>query len=1066
MATNKTYWKGIEELEKNPSFVNNSKNEFSELLPVDEFLNKEEVKTEGTNRRDFLKFLGFSVTAATLAACEAPVTRSIPFLNKPDNLTPGIPNYFASTYYDGFDYASILVKTREGRPIFIDGNKNSTYTKGSANARINSSVLGLYDSKRAKGPAKKVKGSWAKNISWSEVINPITKDLKSVASRQGNIVILSNTIISPSSKEVVNNFIASYSALGAKVKHVTYDAISASGILDANNEVFGVRALPKYSFEKAKVIVSFGADFLGTWLDSVAYTKDYASTRKPENGWMSKHYQFESLLSLTGSNADVRGALKPSDLNNAVAYVYSKVSGDSVSASVPANVKAKLDKAIQDLSANKGSSLVVSGSNDKNIQVLVAAINNALNNYGSTLDLNQPVYTRQGNDAEFVALTKEMNGGKVDAILIIDSNPVYTSPASLKFTEGLAKVDLKVYFGDRLDETGVLCDYLTPSHHYLESWNDFNPAKGIYSLQQPTIPKLFNTVQWQEVVSELAGQNINYAEFVESNFKTTVLNSSSKADWNAALQVGNISNAISSSSVVANFGSALSTAKSKFKLQSGKFELELYTKVGLGNGNQALNPWLHELPDPISKMTYDNYVTMAASDAMEVLGVEDTNDNRRDYLYIGQDYPAKVVKLTVGNVSYDLPLVAQPGQAKGTIGVALGYGRKGTELFTRKEWLGDLFDAENNNNNTIGKNVFSVTNVSNSISNIVVSNVSVELVSGKSYPMATTQTHNTMMGRKLVNETTLAQYVAQKGKAKEHGGYNEQLMILDSYGVPNKPNELDLWAEHPIELVHRWGLSIDLNTCIGCGACVTACHLENNVPAVGKDEVRRSREMHWMRIDRYYSSVKAEKDYHDLNGRQDYLDAEVSADEPTVAFQPVMCQHCNHAPCETVCPVAATTHSDEGLNQMTYNRCVGTRYCANNCPYKVRRFNWFQYDSLNIPAFPDFAKVNAAQDDLGRMVLNPDVVVRSRGVMEKCSMCVQRIQAGKLDAKKKGEKVQDGAIQTACSSACPTNAISFGDLNDPQHAINKEKEQERAYFLLEEVGAQPNVYYQTKVRHI
>ena len=254
--------------------------------------------------------------------------------------------------------------------------------------------------------------------------------------------------------------------------------------------------------------------------------------------------------------------------------------------------------------------------------------------------------------------------------------------------------------------------------------------------------------------------------------------------------------------------------------------------------------------------------------------------------------------------------------------------------------------------------------------------------------------------------------------------------------------------------------------CIGCGACVTACHLENNVPAVGKDEVRRSREMHWMRIDRYYSSVKAEKDYHDLNGRQDYLDAEVSADEPTVAFQPVMCQHCNHAPCETVCPVAATTHSEEGLNQMTYNRCVGTRYCANNCPYKVRRFNWFQYDSLNIPAFPDFAKVNAAQDDLGRMVLNPDVVVRSRGVMEKCSMCVQRIQGGKLEAKKNGEKVQDGAIQTACSSACPTNAISFGDLNDPQHTINKEKEQERAYFLLEEVGAQPNVYYQTKVRNV
>lgn len=1066
MATNKKYWKGIEELEKNPNFVNNSKNEFSELIPVDEFLNQEEVKTEGTNRRDFLKFLGFSVTAATLAACEAPVTKSIPFLNKPENLTPGIPNYFASTYYDGFDYASILVKTREGRPIFIEGNKNSKFSKGAANARINSSVLGLYDSKRAKGPAKKIKDSWAKNISWNEIINPINKDLKSIASRQGNIVILSNTVISPSSKEIINNFSASYSALGAKVKHVTYDAVSASGILDANADIFGVRSLPKLAFDKAKVVVSFGADFLGTWLDSVAYTKDYSATRKPENGWMSKHYQFESLLSLSGSNADVRGVLKPSDLNNAVAYVFSKVTGESVNVSISENVKAKLDQAIKDLSSNKGASLVVSGSNDKNIQVLVAAINNALGNYGSTVDMSQPVYTRQGNDAEFVALTKEMNAGKVDAILIIESNPVYTSPASLHFKEGLAKVDLKVYFGDRLDETGSLCDYLAPNNHYLESWNDFNPAKGIYSLQQPTISKLFNTKQWQEVVSELFGEKLDYSEFVESNFKATVLNSTSKADWNSALQSGNIVVNLNNDNLNPDFSSVLSDAKSKYKIQASKFELELYTKVGIGNGNQALNPWLHEMPDPISKMTYDNYVTMAASDAMEILGVEDTNDNRRDLLYIGQDYPAKVVKLTVDNQSIELPLVVQPGQAKGTIGVALGYGKKGTEFFTREEWLGDLFDSENNENNTIGKNVYAFTQVSKTFSNIITTNVSVELVSGKSYPMATTQTHNTMMGRKLVNETTLAEYVSQKGKAKEHGGYNEQLMILDSYGVPNKPNELDLWAEHPIELVHRWGLSIDLNTCIGCGACVTACHLENNVPAVGKDEVRRSREMHWMRIDRYYSSVKNENDYHDLNGRQDYLDAEVSADEPTVAFQPVMCQHCNHAPCETVCPVAATTHSDEGLNQMTYNRCVGTRYCANNCPYKVRRFNWFQYDSLNIPAFPDFAKVNAAQDDLGRMVLNPDVVVRSRGVMEKCSMCVQRIQSGKLEAKKNGEKVKDGAIQTACSSACPTNAISFGDLNDPQHKINQEKEQERAYFLLEEVGAQPNVYYQTKVRNV
>jgi molybdopterin-containing oxidoreductase family iron-sulfur binding subunit len=459
-------------------------------------------------------------------------------------------------------------------------------------------------------------------------------------------------------------------------------------------------------------------------------------------------------------------------------------------------------------------------------------------------------------------------------------------------------------------------------------------------------------------------------------------------------------------------------------------------------------------------------------------GEENTKDNRRDFLYIGQESPAKLATITVNGVSMTLPIVPQPGQALGALSIAVGYGRAGTELFTREEWLGSLYNSKDNTKNTIGQNVFPLAGFDVWTSNVVSTGVTIEAAEGE-YPMATTQTHHTMMGRKLVNETTLSNFIDQKGNAKGKGSYNEQIIISDSYGEAKTTKELDLWAEHAIDLGHRWGLSIDLNLCIGCGSCVTACHLENNVAVVGKDEVRRSREMHWLRIDRYYSStieIDGEKlkvtDFDDLPNafaaKQAYLDAEVSdsGDDVSVVYQPIMCQHCNHAPCETVCPVAATTHSNEGMNQMTYNRCVGTRYCANNCPYKVRRFNWFQYDDLNIPAFPDFAKVNFQQDDLGRMVLNPDVVVRSRGVMEKCSMCVQRVQTGKLQAKIDGTTVKDQAIQTACSSSCPTDGITFGDLNDKSHRISEDVDNERSYFLMEEVGTQPNVVYHTKVRNV
>jgi molybdopterin-containing oxidoreductase family iron-sulfur binding subunit len=1088
MAETKKYWKGIEELEQTPEFVESTRKEFTDYVPVDEFLSNAEEDSSETSRRDFLKVLGFSVTAATLAACEAPVTKSIPFLNKPEEITPGVADYYSSTFFDGYDMASVRIKTREGRPIFVQGNLASPFSGGGINARINCSVLGLYDSKRAKGPAIKVGNSWAKNASWERVDKDVKKSIRNVSSLGKKVALLTNTVISPVGLNAINSFAASIGAQGGLFDHVTYDAISASGILDANHKSFGKRVIPTYNFHKAKTVVSFAADFLGNWLNALQYTKGFTTNRNPDNDWMVKHYQFETTLSVSGAAADVRASMKPSVIVEAVKFLYGEIGGNTKGV-VPPKVASKLKKAAKKLLETKGESLVVCGSNNGGLQVLINAINEKLNNYGSTIEIDKEVYVRQGDDVAFASLVEEMNNNEIGALIITGLNPSYVAPASLKFNEALKNVDTVIYTGERFDETSDHADYFAPNSHFLESWDVLNPSKGDYGFVQPTINPLFKTRQWQESLLKWSGDNQDFHNYFKSTgisilgSETALIDaihdgyvsiSQTESLRSSAIKIEDLSDSVNDSDSIST-DIILNAIKQSSTKVSGDYELELYVKTGLGNGEYAFNPWLHEMPDPISMMTYDNYISMNPADVMKLLNLEDTTGNRRSALYIGQESPAKVAQVTVGGQSVKLPVVPQPGQARGTLAIALGYGRKGTENFTREEWLGDLFDSENKKNNTIGKNVFPLQEQDLWMSNTISSGVSIELMEGVSYPMATTQTHNTMMGRKLVNEVDFETYKEQKGKAKEKGGYNEALLIADSYGEKKTTRELDLWEEQAIDLGHRWGISVDLNLCTGCGACITACHIENNVPLVGKDEVRRSREMHWMRIDRYYSShieIDGESELvdelDDLNTIKDYLDAEVSDsdDNVRVSYMPVMCQHCNHAPCETVCPVAATTHSDEGWNQMTYNRCVGTRYCANNCPYKVRRFNWFQYDDLNIPAFPDFAKVNYAQDDLGRMVLNPDVVVRSRGVMEKCSMCVQSIQAGKLKAKKAGRLVEESDIDAACSSICPAECITFGDLNDTNHRVNKMKDDDRSYLLMEEIGAQPNVYYQTLVRNV
>ena len=1006
----KKYWKGLEELRNDAEFVRLKNNEFYEPIPIDELVNKKAEDPTVTPRRDFLKFLGFSVAAASLAACEAPVHKTIPYLIRPDQITPGIANYYASTYFDGYDYASIVVKTREGRPIKVEGNELSSITNGKVNARVQATVLSLYDNTRLRQPM--MNGNAAK---WDAVDKEISSALTSIAAKGGKIRILSSTVISPSTLKVISQFTTKYPS----ARHIQYDAVSSSAMRKANADSFGIDGIPTYSFDKASVIVSFDADFLGNWISPVEFSIQYAQTRKLNDGKkdMSRHYHFESMLSLTGSNADKRIAIKPSLQGVAVAALYNALATKAgvTSVSVPSigETGKVIEKIADELWSNRGKSLVVSGVNNIAIQSMVNAINSLLDNYGSTINLDTTCNLRKGNDADVATFVDELSKGEVDALFVYNSNPVYTLPNGKSIADAIKKATLSVSFADRADETASICKFICPDHNPFEAWSDAEPKAGFYSIGQPTIAPLFDTRQFEESMLAWSGTPSNYHDFMKQNWQSRL---SSDMTWDKLLQTGVMEKTQSTGSKYSSKAN-LNSVVAALPQPSNGFEVVIYEKMGLGNGNQSNNPWLQELPDPITRVTWDNYVCVSPRDARE-----------RGWMQ------GNVVNLKTPSATVKAPVLIQPGLAQGTIAVAVGYGRTGA---------GKTADG-------IGFNAYALATLSSEGMNFT-SAVDIQKTVEEDYKFASTQTHHTMMGREIVKETILSEYI----KDPQAGNEPELFEVRAGKNVSKQTTEnVTLWDEFDTGN-HHWGLAIDLNACTGCGACVVACNAENNVPVVGKDEVMRSREMHWIRIDRYYSSDADEKQ----GGDGDVKKMEDPSDFPDVVFQPLMCQHCNHAPCETVCPVIATSHSSEGLNQMTYNRCVGTRYCANNCPYKVRRFNWFRY--ADNPKF-DFNLNN----DLGKMVLNPDVVVRSRGVMEKCSMCVQRLQDGKLTAKKEGRKIKDGEIETACSQTCPTNAITFGDYNDSGSRLRKLwRPEERSYHLLGELNVQPNVFYMTKVRN-
>ena len=1059
---NENIWIGKKDLKFDQDFVENSMKEFVEV-PFQE--NSSESKTLlSANRRDFLKVLGFGIGAATIAGCDIPVKKAIPYVIKPEEIVPGVATYYASSFVRGGDYCSIIVKTREGRPIKIEGNSLSKVSLGGTSARVQADVLNLYNINRLKEPKIK-KADKFDVVGWKEFDDTLKAKLNS----DSRIRIVTNTILSPTRKKVISDFTRAF----PNTKTITYDPYSSAAILVANEKSFGRKEIPDYKFDKADVIVSFNADFLGTWISPVEYSKKYSLNRKIENvedPKMSRHIQIESYMSLTGSNADNRILIKPSEQGAAILFLYNEVAklgGGQQLNNLELNEKAKksLIELAKELFVSKSKSLVVSGSNNIGEQVIINKLNSILDSYGSTIDFTEASYQRQGDERDLFKMIEDINNNNVDAVLFLESNPLYDFAGKDKLKAALSKVKLKVSMTYSMDETSNDCDYIAPVSHLLESWGDAMPKRGHFSLVQPTITTIFNTRQaelsllnWSGALNQTTEQP--YYSYLKDNWKQMFPQSgdtSFSTFWDKSLKEGVYFSEPSKINV--SFIADLSDAAAMVnKPSKNGMDIAFFETVNIGNGQYSENPWLQEMPNPVDRTAWGNHLHIPVS-----------FDGDKDFFSYNKLEDGDIAMLDIGGIEKKITVVSIFGQMKDSFAVPLGYGRKfaglvGTDvgidfndLLLSKDGLTQYYISEVKLGAKIGVDKdFAHVQYHHTIGVTAKDSKTNEIKNADESALPDTFWKNVfgvegfqgaLTERSVIFKSNIKELKESvehlKEKRKEFQHLNEQ-QIYNGYD--------ELYG-----MGHHWGMHIDTNLCTGCGACTIACMAENNVPVVGKHEVKRHHEMAWLRIDRYF--------YGDV-------------DNPNTVYQPMLCQHCDNAPCENVCPVNATNHSSEGLNQMVYNRCIGTRYCANNCPYKVRRFNWLDYTKADIfydnePGLQEGNKFTVIGDDdtlfgndpLTRMVLNPDVTVRSRGVIEKCSFCVQRIQEGKLKSKVEGRRLKDEDVVTACQASCPTNAIVFGDMNDKESKLNKVKDSPLSFIALEETNVRSSVCYSMKVNN-
>ncbi|MCT4616382.1 MAG: 4Fe-4S dicluster domain-containing protein [Marinifilaceae bacterium] len=971
--------------------MSQSNNSKSNNALVKLFENIKSDKDLKSNRRDFLKLFGYSFAIGTvLSSCENHVKKAIPYIIQPEHINIGKANYFASSYINGNEYAPVLVKTREGRPIKIEVNDLSNYCQGT-NARMQASVLDLYDNSRFKKPANSFK-----ELTWDELDSEIIQKLKRIKSNNGNILLVTPPISSPSTKSLIQEFKNQFGA-----EWYQYNINSHSAMIEANELCFSKPYIPEYDFSKAEYIVSFDADFLGNWGSPVRAAKLYEENKTKNIGLYSypTHYQIESRLSLTGASADYRYKAKPSHIKLLLLQLYNEIlSLKGKNKFFIRKTPKYILKIASQLFMNKTKSIVVCGHNDLNCQLLCNIINYELKNIGNTIDFSKSQNLNFSDDKNFSQLKELIRTKNFDAIIMYDINPIYDTDASNETIARFKNIPLRISMHEKPNESSELCNYTAPINHYLESWGDVSAISGNISIMQPCIKALRNTRQFEDSLLKWMGQTDSYYTYLKNRWKNIIYPeikgySSFFEFWKKLLQKGFIDYVLDeyTNPVKLNKINILDYIDPiiNYKFNSN-LELQVYFDYKIYNAKLSNNAWLQELPDPISKISWDNFLICSSHYA-----------NRKS-LNTGD-----VVKLKKKSDNYyvEVPIYVCQHTANDSFAIAFGYGKSVAGIADKKcgQSASSFINTDGHIDFTCGE---------------------IEIIpTGKKYKFAQTQIQNTDIGR-------------EPSKTIKYTDYLKDDIHLYHHEV--EMEESKIYKDHDYEK-HNWGLVVDLNKCIGCGACSVACQVENNIPVVGRTEVARSHEMSWLRIDRYYT-------------------------KEGMVFQPLMCQHCNNAPCENVCPVAATNHSKEGLNQMAYNRCIGTRYCNNNCPYKVRRFNWFDYTGADSLAYNLHDDLNMTTD-LRRMCLNPDVTVRSKGVIEKCSMCIQRIQEGKLKAKLENRKLNENDIQTACQQACPSNAIIFGDLNAKDTEFVKLKDSKRSYLLLKEIRTQASVNYLAKLRN-
>ncbi|MCK9279126.1 MAG: TAT-variant-translocated molybdopterin oxidoreductase, partial [Melioribacteraceae bacterium] len=992
-SNNKKFWKSLSEYNNEPEILKNKRNEFSEGVTED----FEPSELSGMSRRKFIAIMG-AATAITATACSDYRDKGeiIPYNKRPEEVLPGTANYYASTCTGCESLCGILVKTREGRPIKIDGNPDHPVNKGKICAKGQAEVTNLYDPTRIKEPLFN-----KRKASWEQIDNQLISEFKKANEEGLEIALISEHLFSPTFKKLLDEFKAKYPT----AKEYYYSASDNGNKLNAWYKSFGNYSIPTPRYDKAELVLALDDDFLGVDGNSIENTKNYSRKRDAiDKVNFNRLYVIEGRMSLTGMMSDYRMRLRPdaqlelvwtliNELKNngsiaIPAELSSKVSGYNLTkfVSIYKINEKKLRSLLTDLSKAKGKSIITVGKNlSESVHISVNYLNELLNNSGNFDNNNFDLGTSYASYKELESLVSKMESGKVGVVINLDVNPLFNLPVDLGFEKAYEKIKTTVAFTQENNETSEKSKYLLPINHFLESWGDYQNKAYVMSLQQPVINPLFNTRQKEAIFltwvnGDTKSYNVNsYHKYLLENFDTSIYNNSSKMTDSKSFWYGSLHDGIVELKTTVNSkGSFNNNALSSISVPSerSKYCVYLTESYFLGGGKYANNGWLQETPHPVTKITWDNYVSVSPATANQ-FGIEKDD----------------LLEISVNNKKLKIAAIIQPGLADDVLHIEFGNGRK---------VVGDV-GLES------GVNAFELISKNNGESNFVLTGAEFSKT-GESYKLASTQEHHSLDDtfvkdfhkvRKIIQEGTVNDYIKEPHFL--HEDKHEIFSITD---------------EHKYTEV-KWAMAIDLNKCTSCGGCVTACNVENNVPVVGKDQVLYGREMQWMRIDRYYSGTP---------------------NDPEVSNQPMLCQHCDNAPCENVCPVNATNHSPDGLNQMAYNRCVGTRYCANNCPYKVRRFNYFN--------FRDHFADSYYENDLTPLGNNPEVTVRSRGVMEKCTFCVQKIMDARQLAIKEERPLNGNDVVTACQQACPAEAIVFGDSNDPDSKISKYRKHNLAYHVL------------------